>query len=306
MMALWTYVRRFTYSGVAYQVDIRVGLKTIDSRLRRGDLELARDFTDVLAVDGQRNPRLVHALEDGRVMEIEAGYINWINTAIRVSVDGQLVYESHPGRTIRLPTMPTQDPEKAARLQAEQAAQWGRNKYSFYVDIGLGAMFFILAKLTDDLPFAAITTAIAGLAVAVAQRFVKVDLLGGLAMFGVAMLLVSAAFSYAFDDDWAVKMKSTILYVMVAALMFADAGFNRGRYFGGRLGRYMPMPIVPQRLALGMAVLGVVMASVNWLVATYLSTDLWLYYTSFGDFVLTVTLVFSVMRYAQRKEGEVE
>jgi len=305
-MTLWTYVRRFTYAGVAYQVDIRVGLKTIESRLRRGELELARDFTDVMATDGQRNHRLVYPLDDGRLMEVEAGYINWVNTAIRVCVDGQLVHESHPGRAIRLPTIPTQDPEKAARLQAEQAAQWGRNKYSFYVDIGLGAMFFILAKLTDDLPFAAITTAMAGLAVAVAQRFVKVDLLGGLAMFGVAMLLVSAAFSYAFDDDWAVKMKSTILGVMVATLMFADAGFNRGRYFGGRLARYMPMPIVPQRLALGMAVLGVVMAVVNWLVATYLSTDLWLYYTSFGDFILTVTLVFSVMRYAQRREGEVD
>jgi intracellular septation protein A len=305
-MTLWTYVRRFTYAGVAYQVDIRVGLKTIDSRLRRGELELARDFTDVMATDGQRNHRLVYPLDDGRLMEVEAGYINWVNTAIRVCVDGQLVHESHPGRAIRLPTIPTQDPEKAARLQAEQAAQWGRNKYSFYVDIGLGAMFFILAKLTDDLPFAAITTAMAGLAVAVAQRFVKVDLLGGLAMFGVAMLLVSAAFSYAFDDDWAVKMKSTILGVMVATLMFADAGFNRGRYFGGRLARYMPMPIVPQRLAPGMAVLGVVMAVVNWLVATYLSTDLWLYYTSFGDFILTVTLVFSVMRYAQRREGEVD
>ena len=200
----------------------------------------------------------------------------------------------------------TDDVEAAARLQAEQVAQWNRNKYSFYVDVGLGAMFFILAKLTDDLPLAAILTAMAGLAVAVVQRFVKVDLLGGLAMFGVVMLLVSAAFSYAFDDDWAVKMKSTILGLMVATLMFADAGLNRGRYFGGRLARYMPMPIVPQRLALGMAVLGVVMAGVNWLVATYLSTDLWLYYTSFGDFVLTVTLVFSVMRYAQRREGEVE
>jgi len=303
---LWTYVRRFDFEGRGYRVDIGAGLKTVESILRCGNVELARDFTDVLTADGTRNHRLVCRLSDGRSMEIEAGYINWINTAIRVTVDGNLVYESHPGKDIRMPTAASKDPEKAARAQAEQLAQWNRNKYSFYVDVGLGALFFILAKLTDDLPFAAITTAVAGLAVAVVQRFVKVDLLGGLAMFGVAMLLVSAAFSYAFDDDWAVKMKSTILGVLVATLMFADAGFNRGRYFGGRLARYMPMPIVPQRLALGMAVLGVVMAGVNWLVATYLSTDLWLYYTSFGDFILTVTLVFSVMKYAQRKEGEVE
>ena len=103
-----------------------------------------------------------------------------------------------------------------------------------------------------------------------------------------------------------VQLKGSILGVLVAGLIFGDGLFNRGRYFGGRLARYMPMPIVPQRLALGMAVLGVVMAVVNWLVATYLSTDLWLYYTSFGDFILTVTLVFSVMRYAQRREGEVD
>jgi intracellular septation protein A len=305
-MKLWTYVRRFDFEGTAYRVNIGAGLKTVESILRCGSAELARDFTDVLATDGTRNHHLTHRLSDGRLMEIEAGYINWVNTAIRVTVDGILIHESHPGKDIRMPTAGSKDPEKAARLQAEQAAQWGRNKYSFYVDVGLGALFFILAKLTDDLPFAAITTAVAGLAVAVAQRFVKVDLLGGLAMFGVAMLLVSAAFSYAFDDDWAVKMKSTILGVMVATLMLGDATFNRGRYFGGRLARYMPMPIVPQRLALGMAVLGIVMAGVNWLVATYLSTDLWLYYTSFGDFVLTVTLVFAVMRYAQRREDETQ
>ncbi|MGA0800517.1 MAG: septation protein IspZ [Steroidobacteraceae bacterium] len=305
-MKLWTYIRRFEFDGMAFRVDIGAGLKTVESILRCGHTELARDFTDVLATDGTRNHYLTHRLSDGRLMEIEAGYINWINTAIRVTVDGVLVHESHPGKDIRMPTAGSKDPEKAARLQAEQAAQWNRNKYSFYVDIGLGAMFFVLAKLTDDLPFAAITTAIAGLAVAVAQRFVKVDLLGGLAMFGVAMLLVSAAFSYAFDDDWAVKMKSTILGALVATLMFGDAALNRGRYFGGRLARYMPMPVVPQRLALGMALLGVIMAGVNWLVATYLSTDLWLYYTSFGDFILTVTLVFGVMRYAQRREDETE
>lgn len=192
------------------------------------------------------------------------------------------------------------------RLEQERRAaeQWSRNKYSLYVDIGIAILFFALAKLTDDLPFSALVTAGAGLSVVVVQRFVKVDLLAGLALFGVFMLLVSAAFSYAFDSDWAVKMKSTLLGGVVAMLMYADAFLNRGHYFGGRLARFMPAPIVPQRMAVGMATLGVVMAAVNYAVASWFSTDVWLYYTSFGDLIVTMVLVFAVIKYATVREGE--
>jgi len=182
--------------------------------------------------------------------------------------------------------------------EARARAQWNRNKYSLAVDLFLAVLFFVLAKVTDDLPLSAIVTAGAGLAVVVVQRFVKVDLLGGLAMFGVFMLLVSAAFSYAFADDWAVKMKSTFLGGFIALLMFGDALFNKGGYFGGRLLRYMPAPIDTRRFSFGMGVLGVIMATVNYLVATYLSKDMWLYYTSFGDFVLSMVMVFAVLKYA--------
>lgn len=180
-----------------------------------------------------------------------------------------------------------------------EAEQWQRNKYSFFVDVGLGALFFVLAKVTDDLTFSALATAGAGLVVVVVQRFVKVDLLGGLAMFGVAMLLVSAGFSWFFEDDWAVKMKSTILGVFVATLTLGDAAFNRGRYFGGRLLRYMPQPLDARRLATGLGVLGLVMAATNWVFAEFTSKDVWLYYTSFGDFVLSVVLMLAVLRYAR-------
>lgn len=190
--------------------------------------------------------------------------------------------------------------------EAQDAAaleQWNRNKYSLYADLGIGALFFILAKLTDDLPLSALITAGAGLGLVVVQRFVKVDLLGGLAMFGIVMLLLSAGFSYAFDSDWAVKLKSTFLGLLIAALMFGDGIFRNGQYFGRRLGRYMPPPIDPRRLAMGMGVLGLVMAGLNALVAVYLSKDLWLYYTSFGDIAVSMVLVFAVMRYARVPEG---
>jgi intracellular septation protein A len=183
--------------------------------------------------------------------------------------------------------------------QQDYEAQWQRNKYSLFVDIGIGLLFFVLAKATDDLTFAALVTAGVGVGVVVVQRFVTVDLLGGLAMFGVAMLLISAAFSWFFDDDWAVKMKSTFLGVFVATLMLCDAWLNSGRYFGGRLLRYMPQPLDARRLATGLGVLGLVMAIVNWAFAEFTTKDTWLYYTTFGDFALTMVLVFAVMRYAQ-------
>ena len=175
--------------------------------------------------------------------------------------------------------------EKRAAEMKAASEKWQRNKYSIYTDISLGALFFIIAKVTDHLATAAVITAIAGLGVVVAQRFVKVDLLGGLAMFGVAMLLVSAGFSLVFDDDSIVKMKSTYLGLLVASLMFSDAVFNRGGYFGRRLARYMPSPVSTQRLAFGMATLGLVMAGLNYFVAEHFSTDIWLYYTSAGDFI---------------------
>jgi intracellular septation protein A len=183
-------------------------------------------------------------------------------------------------------------------------AQWNRNKYSIYADLGIGALFFVLVKLTDDLPLSALVTAAAGLALVVVQRFVRVDLLGGLAMFGIVVLLLSAAFSFAFDSDWAVKLKSTFLGLLIAALMFGDGLLRGGRYFGLRLGRYMPYPIDPRRLALGMGMLGLVMAALNAVVAAFLSQDVWLYYTSFGDFLVSMLLVFAVLRYARLPGGE--
>ena len=224
------------------------------------------------------------------------------------------MYESYAGKWLlwvgAMTASPNDDAiataaaEKRAAEMKAASEKWQRNKYSIYTDISLGALFFIIAKATDHLATAAIITAIAGLGVVVAQRFVKVDLLGGLAMFGVVMLLVSAGFSLVFDDDSIVKMKSTYLGLLVASLMFSDALFNRGGYFGRRLARYMPSPVSTQRLALGMATLGLVMAGLNYLVAKYFSTDVWLYYTSAGDFVVSVVLMFSVIRFAELRRDE--
>ena len=183
--------------------------------------------------------------------------------------------------------------------QSDPTLQWQRNKHSLLVDIGLAAVFFVAGSLSDDLALPALITAGAGLGVVVAQRFVKVDLLGGLALFGVLTLLVSAGLALAFQDDWAVKMRSTLLGGFIALLMAGDAFFNNGGYFGARLLRSMPEPLDARRLTLGMAILGLVSALANWAVASWLSKAMWLYYTSFGDLVLSILLMVWVLRYAR-------
>jgi len=81
--------------------------------------------------------------------------------------------------------------------------------------------------------------------------------------------------------------------------MLGDALFNEGRYFGGRLMRYLPMPLDARRLAAALGVLGLVMALVNAGIALYAPRDVWLYYSSFGDFALSMVLMVAVLRYAR-------
>lgn len=317
-MKLWTYRRPFMVEGRSFRVVTIVTLKTLTSRLYEGEQMLAQDSTDYWTPEGMsRSHALQVDLSEQETLRIEVGYVNLWSIGITAYLNDHMIHESHPGKAPKAPAQITGSSSKdladIAEASAARAAEarvaaekWQRNKYSIYTDISLGALFFVVAKATDHLATAAVVTAIAGLGVVIAQRFVKVDLLGGLAIFGVFMLLISAAFSLVFDDDSIVKMKSTYLGLLVATLMLSDAAFNRGGYFGRRLARYMPSPVDTRRLAFGMAMLGAVMAGLNYLVAHYFSTDIWLYYTSAGDFIVSVILMFSVIRFAQLREDESE
>jgi intracellular septation protein A len=306
-MNVWTYRRPFSVQGEAFTVLIETGFKGWRSRLMRGPQELARDETAVMgAALDYRNHRLKQVLPDGAQLEVETGYINWWNTGIAVRVNGVLVHESHPGRTIMWPMLKghvPMDGKREHQMQEQQqrdAAQWARNKPSLMVDIALGLLFFVVSKVTGNLTTAALVGAGAGLAVVVLQRFVKADLLGGLAMFGVFTLLLSAGFSLWFQDERMVQLKGSILGVLIASLILADALLNRGRYFGARLARYLiGMPVDARRLALGMALLGLTMAGLNLLATHWLSKDAWLFYTTFVDAPLAMVLGFGVFRFAR-------
>jgi intracellular septation protein A len=137
------------------------------------------------------------------------------------------------------------------------------------------------------------------LALIVLQRFVKVDLIGGLALFGVVTLLLSAGYAYAFQDDEAVKLRTTVIGLIVAVMFISDAAAG-GRWLGRGLGRYLPYEDLNYgRLSLGLGLTGAVMAGLNVVVARSVPTDLWLLYTTFGDVLIGMGLFLGVLKFAR-------
>jgi intracellular septation protein A len=309
-MNVWTYRRPFSAQGEVFIVQIEAGLAGWRSRLMIGHQELVRDETILLgAAFDFRNHRLCHTLQDGSKLEVEIGYLNWFNTGIRVSISGTLVHESHPGRDIlyltrvRKASLGGKTEQQLQEQRERDAAQWALNRPSLIIDIALGLLFFAVSKVTGNLTTAALVGAVAGLTVVLAQRFVKLDLLGGLAMFGVFTLLLSAGFSLWFQDERMVQLKGSILGVLVAGLIFGDGLFNRGRYFGARLARYLiGMTVDARRLSLGIAVLGLIMAGLNLMAMHWLSKDAWLTYTTFVDAPLAMVLGLLVFRFAKKAD----
>ena len=302
---MWRYNRPFKIGGKHAFVAIDSCLNGMFSRLMIDGAQGAQDFTPVAGPDAIRNHRLVTTLADGRVLEVEAGYISWLNTGIAVRVDGALVHESHPGRTIALPA-------RAAKLVAQQTAagkpaydvgKLRDNRYAIGVDIALGLVFFIVAKLTD-LRTAALVGAAAGLALVVAQRFVKVDIIGGMALFGVFMLLVSAGFAIAFSDEEIIKQRSTIVGLIGATAFLLDGALG-GKILGRGISRYIAYTDLDERrLAIAMGLAGLAMAMTNWLVVKLTSTDVWLFYTTFVDIFLSIGLILFGVQWARRKGRE--
>ena len=313
----WRYRRPFTLDGLSCRVTVRARSDGLTSELQVGDEIVARDATPIGGAEAVRNHHLSYTLPDGSQLDVEAGYISAVNVGIRVLRDGAVVHESHPGRTIAYPekyreqalamkgdTFGSAVRDAWNHSMAEQTDNgydpevWKRNKVPLAVDIALGLLFFAVAKLTD-LTTAAIVGAGAGIVLLIAQRMTKVDLLGGLAMFGIVMMLVSAGLAFMFQSDEAVKYRTTALGLLTAALFFGD-GVTGGQRLANRLKRYLPYADIDvARLGIGMGLMGAVMAGANLLVALYTSTDFWLFYSTFADFVLTVALVLVVFRFAR-------
>jgi intracellular septation protein A len=304
-MKIWSYSRPFTFHGHSCEVKVTLTRSETISSLYVDDLLV--DEQSIKYIDGLIT--FVHPLQttSGDEAKVEVGCFNWWNVGIAVTENGRVVHESHPGEDLRFGEALTENLNSMKEAVPEVGeTKWEQNKYSVYADLCLGALFFIVSKVTGDLILAAIVGGVTGLGLIVLQRFVKVDLLGGFAVFGTIMLGFSTVFSLVLQDSYWVQMKGTALGLFTAALFMADGLLRQGAYFGARFERYMPGSLHHNRLAIGMSLMGIVSAGGNYFVAENFSEDFWLTYTTFLDFPIIIVSLFVILRWARKPEGTIE
>ena len=298
-MKIWSFSRPFSFHGHRCEVKVTLTQSETISSLYVDDFladEQSIKYTDGIIT-------FVHPLQTSSGFEanVESGYFNWWNVGITVTENGRVVHESHPGEDLRYGEALMEDLFGMKGTQPEAGeSKWAENKYSIYADLGLGALFFIVSKITGDLVLAAIVGGVTGLGLIVLQRFVKVDLLGGFAVFGTIMLGISTAFSLVLQDSYWVQMKGTALGLFMATLFMADGLLRQGAYFGARFERYMPGSLHHNRLAIGMSLMGILSAGGNYFVAENFSEDFWLMYTTFLDFPIIMVSFFLILRWARK------
>lgn len=308
----WRYpTRRFSINGLSFAVSSHARTDGLYSSLTMLSVEQTSDHTPLLGPESVRNHSLVAVLPDRRELEVDFGYMGWWTTGLVARLDGVVVYESHKGRT---PAYPEGYREQAikhvsfggggtvARGDGPNPLETGimakGNRLPFAVDVITGLLFYAIAKLSD-LQTAALVGIVIGFGLVAFQRITKIDVTGGLALFGIVMLCISAALAlWLADDEW-IKLRGTITGLIAASFFLAD-GLRGGPYIGKGLARYMPYSDIDTgRFAIGMGSVGLVMAGLNYAAAKLLSTDSWLFYTTFVDTFIVIGLVFFVLRFAR-------
>ena len=172
------------------------------------------------------------------------------------------------------------------------------NRLPFAIDMATGLLFYIIAQMTD-LQTAALVGAVVGLGLVTFQRITKIDVTGGVALFGIVMLCISAGLAVWLNDDEWIKQRGTITGLIAAGFFIID-GARGGPYIGKGLARYMPYPdIHAGRFAIVMGVIGLIMAALNYGAAKLLTTDNWLFYKTFIDNFIVIGLVVLGIRYAR-------
>ncbi len=305
-MRFWTYRRPFKVDGQLALVTIASYSDRTESRLFLDGVQVAADRTPVLGPEATRNHILTTSMPDGRRLAVEAGHISMINVGIIARLDGELLHESHPGRRIAYPEKirAMAEAQKEANVFGPIVDEWRktknayrRNGPSIATDIASGLVFFAVAKMYG-LTAAAVVGAVVGIALVVLQRFIRTDILGGLALFGIAMMLISAGYALVFQDETAIQLRPTIMGLLAGALFLVDS-MSGGRYLARGMMRYVAVEgIDPVRLARAGAAVSIISASTNYAVLSLASEDTWLFYNSFGDIALVMVLFGLAIRYA--------
>ncbi|MFM8863965.1 MAG: septation protein IspZ [Limnohabitans sp.] len=303
-MKLWTY----RFKPVIDGQPVKVALETsfFWSRL------VVQALPDgAVLVDRQDYGREAYRLHEVRVpategpLRVLAGPRTAWSYGVKVLRGDETRWQSHEHPHAYLPRMQAMMTSRQDGQPAIDTQAWRRNAPAIATDIALGLLFFIVGKLSD-LRTAALVTAAVGLALVPLQwlihRFAnrRIDLLGGLALYGVVMMLLSAGFSWYFDSERAVQLKATVLGGIGAAVFALDACLG-GRWMAQRLATYLAYrDLNLVRLSAGMAATGLVMAGLNLAVALLFSKDFWLYYTTWADLLIVIVMTQAVVHWARR------
>lgn len=308
----WRYpTRRFSVDGLSFSVSSRARNDGLYSTLSMLGVEVSADQTPLLGPESTRNHTLRANLPDGRVIEVDLGYMGLWTTGVVARIDGKIIYESHKGR---VPAYPEKYREAASSTgsmsQSVKAVQDAKgmnggvfarhNRLPFAIDVATGLLFYFVAKFTD-LQTAALLGIAVGFGLVIFQRVTKIDVTGGLALFGILMLCISAGLALWLNDDEWIKLRGTITGLIAASFFIVD-GLRGGPYIGKGLARYMPYSdINPGRFAIVMGVIGLIMAGLNYGAAKLLTTDHWLFYKTFVDNFIVIGLVFIALRFARNR-----
>jgi intracellular septation protein A len=315
-VAWWWYpTQRFTIDGLAFAVTARAQTDGLVTRLSMLGVEAATDRTPLMGPESVRNHRLAMTLPDGRRLEVEAGYMGVWTIGIVARLDGQTVHESHPGRAPAYPekyrdaalqypsmgeAMKTGWREGGGREALNSGVFAKRNRLPIAVDIACGLLFYVIALFTD-LTTAALIGAAIGIGLVVFQRITGIDVTGGLVLFGIVMLLISTGLALALQDQAWIKLRGTITGLIAATLFLGD-GLLGGKRLARGMARYLPYDdIDPGRLGIGIGFVALAMAGLNFAVARYASTDVWLFYKTFVDFAIAALLFVGVLSFARAK-----
>lgn len=296
----WFPSRRFRIEGLDFRVRTSGRTNGLFTRLERGGVTIDEDRTPIFGPGSTRSHSLRTVLPDGREVAVEVGYIGLgLVTGIVVRVDGRVVHESHPGKPVGYP--------ESIRGMAEAkdvGAFAPRNRVPLAVDLATGLLFFAVAKLTD-LTTAALVGAAVGIGLVAFQRITRIDVTGGLALFGIVMLLISAGIALVAQDEIWVQLRTTIVGLIAASAFLGDALMFGGRRLAAALARYMPYGDLDlRRLGLGIGGSGALIALLNLVVTYGASKDVWLFYTTFLDLPVTMVLMIGVLQWARNTPAE--
>lgn len=306
--------KTFQANGQSFTVDFEVFATSSRSCLSSEGKILATDALKQDDPDYMRNHHLAFTRPDGSILEVEVGPANIWGYGANARLDGQIIFETHKGRTLGYgPKMKSfmegiseglnegteEERQKAAAMKAKTDAAWKRNWPSLATDISLGLFFFLVAR-EFGLVTAAVGGAAAGLILWVVQKLTRIDLLGGLAVFGIVMSLLSAGFALMVQDERIIQHRGTILGILGALPFLLDGLFAKGQKLARRLARYFAFDVDAARLGIGMGLISLAAAGMNAIAVALLTRDAWLVYTTFLDMPVVILLFLGCLMWARK------